>query len=140
MGKAAGMRVRRLSGLTRVGFAPRLDVTAMELAVDALAAYRLTRLANVDTFPAAVMVRDRVTRWARESGHPAVDDLVHCPWCIGFWIAGGVVLTRAVAGRGWEPIARTLAISAASGVIAHYLADEVVQVKPAEPENRQQAV
>jgi hypothetical protein len=101
----------------------------VDLAVDALAAYRLTRLATVDTFPAAASVRDRVSRWARRSGRPALDELVHCPWCIGFWISAGVVLVRAGMPRAWNPLARALAFSAAAGVIAHHLSDEVVQLK-----------
>ena len=113
--------------------AQRPAVSAIELVVDALAAYRITRLASVDTFPAAVAVRDRISRWARASGHHAVDEFVHCPWCIGFWIAAAVVVTRTSSTRAWDPVARTLAISAAAGVIAHYLSDDVVQVKPAEP-------
>ena len=112
----------------------RRELTATELAVDALAAYRLTRLVTVDTVPAAVAARSRVTGWARSSGHPAIEELIHCPWCIGFWIASAVVVARAVTGRFWSPIARVLAFSAASGIVAHYLSDEVVQVKPVEPE------
>jgi Protein of unknown function (DUF1360) len=130
------MRNRRLSNRGARRHAPRFEVSATELLVDALAAYRLTRLANVDTFPAAATVRDRVTGWARESGHPTIEELVHCPWCIGFWIAAAVVTTRKSGGRVWDPIARTLAISAASGMIAHSLSDEVVQVKPVASEEQ----
>jgi hypothetical protein len=125
------LRRTRAHARRRVG---SYDGSATQLVVDALAAYRLTRLANVDTFPAAVALRDRFTAWARDSGHPALDELVQCPWCIGFWIAAGVVATRASGVRGWDPLARALALSAASGVIAHYLSDDVVQVKPAESE------
>jgi hypothetical protein len=106
----------------------------IELAIDALAVYRLTRLATIDTFPAARSLRDRLSRWSTESGHPAVEELVHCPWCIGFWIASGVVAVRAGTPRAWSPLARALALSAAAGVIAHHLSDEVVQLK-VEPED-----
>jgi hypothetical protein len=115
----------------------RTRTEPVELAIDALAAYRLTRLATVDTFPAAASVRERVSRWARRSGHPALDELVHCPWCIGFWISAGVVVVRAGTPRAWSPLARALAFSAAAGVIAHHLSDEVVQLK-VDPEARAQ--
>jgi len=110
----------------------------LELAIDSLAVYRLTRLATVDTFPAAATTRERLSRWAHRSGRPAVDELIHCPWCIGFWIASGVVLVRATTPRAWSPLARALALSAAAGVIAHHLSDEVVQLK-VEPEERDEA-
>jgi hypothetical protein len=112
---------------------PRRD--PVDLAVDALAVYRLTRLATVDTFPAAASARERVTRWARNNDRPAVEELIHCPWCIGFWIATGAVLVRAATPRAWGPFARALALSAAAGVIAHHLSDEVVQLK-VDPETR----
>jgi hypothetical protein len=107
----------------------RRDRDPVDLAVDALAVYRLTRLATVDTFPVAAAARERVTRWARETDRPAIEELVHCPWCIGFWIATGVVLVRSGLPRPWTPLARALALSAAAGVIAHHLSDEVVKLK-----------
>jgi hypothetical protein len=113
----------------------RRERDPVALAVDALAVYRLTRLATVDTFPAAASARDRITRWTRETDRPAIEELIHCPWCIGFWIATGVVLVRAGLPRPWSPLARALALSAAAGVIAHHLSDEVVQLK-VDPEAR----
>jgi Protein of unknown function (DUF1360) len=107
----------------------------VDLAVDALAVYRLTRLATVDTFPVAAAARERVTRWARETDRASIEELIHCPWCIGFWIATGVVLARAGLPRSWSPAARALALSAAAGVIAHHLSDEVVKLK-VDPETR----
>jgi hypothetical protein len=127
------MRLPPLSQTRTYGHTELPSASATELVVDALAAYRMTRLASIDTFPAAVAVRDRISRWARTSGHPAIDEFVHCPWCIGFWIAAAVVVTRTRSTRAWDPIARTLAISAVAGVIAHYLSDEVIQVKTTEP-------
>jgi hypothetical protein len=113
----------------------RRERDPVALAVDALAVYRLTRLATVDTFPAVASARDRITRWAQENDRPAIEELIHCPWCIGFWIATGVVLARAGLPRSWSPAARALALSAAAGVIAHHLSDEVVQLK-VDPEAR----
>jgi hypothetical protein len=110
----------------------------VELVVDALAVYRLTRLTTVDTFPAAKSARERISRWARSSGRPAIDELIHCPWCIGFWMAAGAVVARDRLPRAWSTLARALALSAAAGVIAHHLSDEVVQLK-VEPDERASA-
>jgi hypothetical protein len=107
---------------------------AVNLAVDALAAYRLTRLLTVDTLPPAETAREWVKERARQHQLPAVVELLECPWCIGFWISLGVVVGRAGFGRRWDPAARTLAVSTVVGIIAAYLSDEVVQVKPAVPE------
>jgi hypothetical protein len=106
----------------------------LDLVVDLLAAYRLTRLATVDIIgePArrAVVRRAGV---AAEDGDPTVtaeelvaDDpsppklatLVTCRWCAGMWIAGGVCTARAVAPRAWAPIAWGLALSAGAVLIA----------------------
>jgi hypothetical protein len=102
---------------------------AVQLLVDGLAAYRLTRLVTVDTLPVAVAVRERLTRWSRRSGHTAVAELVECPWCIGFWVALGVVVLRRMSDRTWPSAARTLAVSTIVGIVAAYLSDDVVQVK-----------
>lgn len=112
----------------------------VELVVDALAAFRLTRL----------VTKDRITRPARESwvqaayeatgtvprgadrygpgdwetwaehdeNAPALAEFILCPWCVGAWIAAGVVAARVVAPRAWGPVARALATSAVTGLIA----------------------
>src|SRR3954452_23505517 len=84
---------------------------ALTLVVDALATYRLTRLASVDTLPLAAAPRNRLTRWAREHDRPAVEELIHCPWCIGFWISAAVTVVRLRSSRAWDPLARALALS-----------------------------
>lgn len=40
---------------------------------------------------------------------------ITCPWCLGVWVAAGVVIARRVAPRVWDPVARLLALSAIAG-------------------------
>lgn len=114
------------------------------LVVDALAAYRLTRLVTADVI--ANRPRDEVVAWSyRRAGRaaelgdwphnpdaprpsevamadedkapkPAV--LVTCRWCSGVWIAAGVVAAREVAPRWWRPVRDGLAIASAAALVA----------------------
>lgn len=110
-----------------------------DLVVDALAAFRLTRLVVADTItegPRAKLLA-RIYLAARrpppadmsEPGndwtHAVQDDpdppklatLVTCPWCAGFYVSIGVVVARRLAPRAWAPIARAFAISGVAGVL-----------------------
>lgn len=115
----------------------RLSTTdrALRLAVDALAAYRLTRLVTRDTV--TVPWRDQLT-WhlAHPDGSPATRRLADrygpdvaamgslpgyllaCPWCAGLWIAAGVVGASRRWPLRWRPLAEALAVSAAVGLLA----------------------
>lgn len=93
----------------------------MTLVIDALATFRLTRLIIEDTITAPL--REKVKYQAmREVDTPGmaakIETLLSCPWCVGFWVACGVVTARTVAPRLWDPAARVLALSAATGIIA----------------------
>jgi Protein of unknown function (DUF1360) len=112
-------------------------VDPIELSIDLLAAYRLTRLATADIIsegPRRALV-DSVGREAAETVDPRhertavavvseMEDppplarLVTCRWCAGVWIAGGVVLARAIAPRAWDPVAKALALSAGAALLA----------------------
>jgi hypothetical protein len=86
--------------------------TALDLATDALACYRLTRLATLDSLPPVKRTRDKVlTRW----GDSEWSELAVCPWCLSVWLAAGVVAARTIAPRTWTPVARVLAYSAVTG-------------------------
>lgn len=110
-------------------------IDPLDLAIDGLAAYRLTRLATADVIsePWRRSVVDRLVETGPEPAAPGetaqevVDAMVEpprlarlltCRWCAGMWIAAGVVGARAAAPRAWEPVARTLALSAAATLIA----------------------
>lgn len=104
------------------------------LVVDALATYRLTRLATADVI--SEPVRMAVVRRAGAKPAPGQDDLtaqevvegiadppklatlVTCRWCAGVWIAVGVAAARRLAPDAWEPVGRALALSAAAVLLA----------------------
>lgn len=107
----------------------------LELVVDGLAAYRLTRLATADIIsePWRRSVVDRLVANGDEppadgdtaqdvvdamTEPPRLARLITCRWCAGMWIAAGVVGARTLAPRAWSPVARTLALSAAATLIA----------------------
>ena len=92
----------------------------IDLAVDALATYRLTRLVVSDeiTQPAIEHVSGSVQAAWGKPAREWFDRLTSCAWCSSVWIAAGVVTARAVAPRAWAPVARLLAFSAVAGSIA----------------------
>ena len=89
--------------------------TPLWLVVDALAAYRLTRLVTKDTilvrFRAKLMTREWL-RWF---------DFVTCPWCVGVWVAATVVAATAAAPCVWVYPAVGLAIAAVAGIMGERL-------------------
>lgn len=114
------------------------------LVVDALAAYRLTRLVTADVltkdlrglvieeaYARAVLPEgefaeliDQAARdgWddvvALDDDPPKLATLVTCRWCTGVWIAAGVIAARRVIPRQWAPVADMLAVAAAAALIA----------------------
>lgn len=110
----------------RDGDADRVDGGAgLELAIDALAVYRLVRLAQRDEITTSLRVWF-VTRHGGKGKHMSWSALADCPWCLGMWVAGGTVVARTVAPRLWGKIARALAFSAGAGVITG-LVDQLEQ-------------
>jgi len=117
-------------------------IDPIELIIDGLATYRLTRLATADVIS---------ERWRRSlvdrlsepgdgveaaaeaaTAQAAVDSLeeppklaqlITCRWCAGMWIAGGVVVARALAPKAWSPVARGLALSAGATLMARVETD-----------------
>lgn len=70
--------------------------TPYVLVLLSLAAFRLWRLVGVDVITRPV--RQRLVRRAEEPGkvyigpgqyRPVLDELTHCPWCLGAWITIG---------------------------------------------------
>lgn len=115
---------------------------ALPLLVDALATYRLTRLATADTIFHGP--RDGIVRWAyqregrgrimapcpnvpgawaevamADDDPPKLATLVTCRWCMGVWVAAGVVLARQLYPRRWGPVADTMALAAAGALLAN---------------------
>lgn len=90
------------------------------LVINALAAYRLTRLLTRDSLPPLPAMRqtltDRLNR-GRTSEHP-VAYLVGCPWCLGFWVSVAVVLLESAVPAVWIWVATPMAFSAVVGHLA----------------------
>lgn len=111
-------------------------MSPLELVVDAVAAYRLTKLVTDDEITEPL--RDAVVEWSyRDDVDPLPDGyaswsdlaitdpkspklatLVTCRWCAGVWIGAGVVAARRVAPRAWQPLAEALSFAAAAALIA----------------------
>lgn len=89
------------------------------MAIDALATYRLTRLLQQDDLPPLPAVRDRLMQ---RYGATPWSQLIDCPWCLGWWVALGVVGLRRVCPRVWDPIAHALAASALTGQMSQVAA------------------
>lgn len=84
-----------------------------ELAIDALATARLTRLIVEDRVPFGP-IRDRL-----EERGGYLGELVSCPWCSSMWLAAGVVAVRRY--RWWRPVALALAFSEVAGLAATWV-------------------
>jgi len=124
----------RISPSSRPSPARPVPEQVIELAVDMLATYRLTRLATTDAIsetvrlsilrrvgvkpddgdpdPSAVELVDAM------SDPPRLASLVTCRWCAGVWIAAGVTLARNAIPELWEPVGRGLALSSAAVLLS----------------------
>lgn len=112
---------------------------ALELAVDALAVHRLTRLATADTITEGPRRRTVAGMIEAKQGHltpdqrdaadavelvamtedpPMLAVLLTCRWCAGVWVAGGVTVARVVAPGPWGRAARLLALASAGALLA----------------------
>jgi hypothetical protein len=89
---------------------------AVAVIVDALATYRLTRLLVSDGI--ADRPRDALLQRLRDRNRNKLVELIECPWCLGFWVAGAVVIARCGAPAVWGPTAKVLAFSAGAGIVA----------------------
>lgn len=89
-----------------------------DLAEDALATHRLTRLVLSDkiTEPARDKIFEKFDPASSQLGY-----LLTCPWCASIWIGAGVAAFRTVAPSAWRPIALMLAASSVTGIIEERL-------------------
>ena len=89
----------------------RTSPPPLALAVDALAAARLTRL----------ITRDYLTEGLRARAgarHAALGDLARCPHCVGVWAALAVTAARRLAPGVWPAVAWPLAVAGAVSELA----------------------
>jgi len=99
--------------------------------LDALAVYRLWRLAAEDTIldrPRAALIS-----WAWDRAHedraavpgedpdPKIIELLQCPWCLGLWLSLAAAAASSRAPRAWRAVRYPLAVSAAVGFLAEGL-------------------
>lgn len=82
-----------------------------DLAIGALATYRLTRLVTRDTITARH--RKNIQFWATHNHHPMLYELVSCDKCVSVWAAGFLALLRLVAPKVYRPVAFGLACTGA---------------------------
>jgi hypothetical protein len=84
------------------------------LIVDALAVFRLVRLAIADR----ILDRPRRALTRRSDRRRGVFSyFITCPWCTSIWLAAGVVAARLLVPDVWAPIGVGLALSAAAAVL-----------------------
>ena len=107
-----------------------------DLLLDVLAAARITRLVvedDITSGPRRALIRFAYARAGRPlddaedpehavlvdtADPPKVARLITCPWCVGVYVAGAVVLVRG--SRAWRPLRDVLALSMAQGwVLTH---------------------
>ncbi|WP_408897569.1 DUF1360 domain-containing protein [Nocardioides sp. R1-1] len=92
---------------------------ALSLAADGLASYRLMRLLRDDRI--AAPLRSAVHERYGDVEESKVAYLLQCPWCLSFWFGAGLTLARLRWPRATDVVARTLAISALTGLAAEHL-------------------
>lgn len=85
--------------------------SAVDLATQALAAWRLTRLVTEDEL--AEPLRDAVVARFGAPQDSKLAYLVHCPFCVSMYASAGVVVADMIAPRFARPVIRALALSAA---------------------------
>lgn len=89
-----------------------------DLAVNALATYRVTKL----------VIDDEITRELREKAFQTLDAhpgkvskklsyLLTCPWCVGIWAGAGVAALAVVAPQTSRVLNTALASSAITGIM-----------------------
>lgn len=66
--------------------------SAWQLALLALAVYRIWRILGLDDMPGLVSARNRLVGAEELAGiwtfkRPWLADLIQCPWCLGWWIS-----------------------------------------------------
>jgi hypothetical protein len=89
------------------------------LLVDALASYRLVKLVRDDRIfePVRETVLDRQGPPERSK----LSYLMACPWCLSFYVGAALTASRGRWPDATEAVARTLALSALTGIASQYL-------------------
>ena len=92
-----------------------MKATPLELAIDALAVARLTRLVTEDT------IFDGPREQIALNAPDKIAYLVTCPHCVSIYAGAAAVVLRKIAPRAWNPFATALALSAVTSVKTEFL-------------------
>jgi hypothetical protein len=111
-------------------------MTWLDMATDALAVRRLTRLVTTDRLTAEAreetiraayaeagsMPGDIVgtwTDWAQfDDGAPHKAVLISCDWCASVWFAVFAAIARHILPEVWQTVSRALAVAELAGILA----------------------
>jgi Protein of unknown function (DUF1360) len=95
--------------------AARPSTQVVDLAVDTLASYRLTKLVRDDQITEPF--RETVYSRFGPPDESKVSYLVNCPWCMSIWFGLALGLARRQMPAAAHVVARALALSALTGLL-----------------------
>lgn len=98
---------------------PARSGRSLALVVDALAVYRLVKLVRDDRITERMRVA-AIERYGQPEDSK-VTYLMHCPWCLSIYLGAAITLSRRRWPRGTALAARTLALSATTGLLSQHL-------------------
>ena len=114
-GYSRGVRTQRTAPTT----IPDRSPGGLAMLVDALAVYRLVKLVKDDRITEPI--RDGMDERLGPPEESSVSYLLNCPWCLSFWFGSALTLARLRWPRTTEALARSLALSATTGLAAQHL-------------------
>jgi hypothetical protein len=90
-----------------------LPSDALDFALDALTAWRLTHLLTADVILNGPRdaIRDRFGPKSK------ISFMVGCPYCVGVYVGAGVLAARKLFPRGWPLVARGAALAATAALV-----------------------
>jgi|LakMenE01Jun11ns_1017448.scaffolds.fasta_scaffold8773101_1 hypothetical protein len=91
-----------------------MNITVLDLAILSLAAYRIVRLITTDYI--FNPIRERIWRWSKPDG-VGIGYLITCEWCMGLWVASGLVGMYTIASETTVVVSCVFAISAVVGLL-----------------------
>jgi Protein of unknown function (DUF1360) len=90
----------------------------VDIAVDVLTVFRLTRLLQVDTIPPIPKLRQAALDKLARTPYGAIVD---CAWCLSVWIGLLVAVARRASPRVWGAVSWVLASSAVTGLMTSWV-------------------
>jgi hypothetical protein len=94
-----------------------IDISALELAILALATFRVTRLITRDHITAPI----RKLFWSKFPPEKSyIGYLSTCDWCFSFWVGSGFVIWAIINPSVTFVVATIFAVAAIAGLLAAY--------------------